>query len=198
MEKFNSEIVEVVNNNDSIVFVCLQREEGKVVEVKWNKGDYDSALQKIVPNDKKLDQVSDWCKTYFDLDLSTIHKAVGKKIDVYVYETYSSFWESDVKFKKEDIGQKFDTEIEEVELANDAIIVRYKWNGEKYRTNYRFTEFVEGDYFVNPIKKRKQLARFEDKFGLPIDRSDELIGLPITVEIKGAFNKYAYGEISIK
>lgn len=198
MEKFLSEIAEVQNNNDSVVFLCLQREESKVVEVKWNKGTYDSATGKIIPTDEKIDKVNDWCKQYFNLDLSTINKAVGKKIDVYVYETYASFWESDVKFKPEDAGTKFDTVIDKIDYDDDAIVVRYKWNNDTYHTNYRFTQRVGEDYFINPQKKRKQLQKFENKFGLPIERKDELIGLPIQVEIKTAFKKFAYGEISVK
>lgn len=198
MEKYNTEIVDVENNNDSVKFVCLNKEEGKVVEVKWNKGDYDQALQKIVPTDKKTEQVEQWCKDYFDLDLGKINKAKGTKIDVYVYDTYSSFWESDMKFNVEDAGTRFDTEIEEIEVSNDAIMIRYLWNGEKYKTNYRFTQRVGDDFFVNPQKKRRQIEKFEKTFGLPLDRKDELVGLPITVEIKKAYGKFAYGEVSIR
>lgn len=193
----DSEIVEVRNDSDVLKFTCLQRDEGVAVEVKWSKGEYDPNLQQIIPTEEKTEQVNNWCKQYFDLDLMTINKATGKKIDVYVYDTFSSFWESDSKFKLEDIGTKFETTIEEIELTNDAIVIRYKWNGEKYHTLYRFTKRLGDEYFVFPQKKRRQLKRFEETFGLPIERKDELVGLPVSIEVKNAFNKHAYGELSI-
>lgn len=198
MEKLRTEIVDVENNNDSIKFTCLEREKQTVVEVKWHKGFFDSALRKIVPDDTKIEQVNEWCKEYFKLDLNTIHKAEGKKIDVYVYDTYCSFWKTDARFKKEDKGKHFETVIDSVDLNNDAIVIRYKWNGETYKTNYRFTQRVGDNYFINPQKKRRQFDKFEEKFGLPIERRDEIVGMPIKVEVNLAFGAYAYGEISVK
>lgn len=193
-----TEVVEVKNDNDQVLFTCLKRDEGKVIEVKWRKGDYDPTLREVIQNDAKVEQVNEWCKQYFDLDLMTINKAVGSKIDVYVYDTFASFWETDTKFTPEEVGKEFNTEVAEIELKDDAITVRYVINGNKYATNYRFTQKVGREFFVNPQKERKARARFEETFGLPVERKDELIGMPITVKVCSAFKKYAYGEISIQ
>lgn len=199
MELFEqAEIKKVENNSDRVTFTCLKKDIGKVVDVVWRKGDYDSVLQEVVPNDAKTEQVNEWCKQYFDLDLMTINKAVGRKIDVYVYDTFASFWESDTKFTLEDVGKEFDTEILDIKEEPERILVQYMWNGNKYHTKYSFTQKVGTDFFVNPQKQRRQEKRFEELFGLPLDRKDELIGLPITVKVCGAFKKFAYGEISIK
>lgn len=192
-----AEVVDVRNDSDVVVFTCLKKDEKKVIEVKWNKGEYDTTLGQVVPNEEKIQQVDGWCEKYFGESLIGINKAVGKTIDVYIYDTFSSFWEVDAKFKPEDAGKRFTTEVEDIQLTDDAIVIRYPWNGEKYHTTYRFTQKVGDEFFINPQKKQRQLKKFENLFGLPIERKDELIGMPISIEVKKAFGKYAYGDLAI-
>ena len=45
------------------------------------------------------------------------------------------------------------------------------------------------------MKKEKELAKFEEKFGVPIDEKDSLIGQKLIVEVKSAFGKFFYGDI---
>lgn len=193
----DAELMEIKNERDHVLFACVYPEKRIYAEVKWNKGDYDLAKGEIVVTDEKKKQVDEWCHQYFDLPMEDIESAVGRTIDVYVYDTFCSFWQADMKFKPEDAGTSFETEIDEVSVDNDGIVVRYYWNGERYKTNYRFTKLIDNQYFVDPQKKRRQMSRFEEKFGLPVDRVSELKGLPIKVTIKKAMNKYAFGEIEV-
>ena len=50
-----------------------------------------------------------------------------------------------------------------------------------------WAKFVEGTgWFGDPVKKEKQKAKFETKFGIPFKDKDQLIGKDIMVEIDTA------------
>lgn len=60
-----------------------------------------------------------------------------------------------------------------------------------------YADYMEDlkQWFTNPQKKVKQFKKFENKFGVSVENSDEIIGKEIMVEVKVAFGKFPYGDI---
>ena len=191
----NLDIVDVLEDNQKITFIILDNDKNEIHDVIWRKQSYNADKQEYVDDDNKLQQVKDWCKQYFDLELKDIKKAIGRKVTVYGYDTYDSLWESDAKFDKKDKGKMIQTKVKSVELTNNYIKIRYDWNGKTYASYKRFTEKYGDNMYVNPLKRRKQLQWFEDTFGVPVDQRDKAVGRNIIVEVKSAFGTTLYGDV---
>ena len=53
------------------------------------------------------------------------------------------------------------------------------------------------EWFVNPQKRKKQLEKFSDRYGVALEDKDELIGKNIIVNVKCAFGEFYYGEVTL-
>ena len=51
------------------------------------------------------------------------------------------------------------------------------------------------EWYQDPVKKEQQYKRFEEKFHVPVENKDALIGHPLMVEVKSAFGSNYYGDI---
>ena len=51
------------------------------------------------------------------------------------------------------------------------------------------------EWFINPVKRKKQYDKFEEKFQMPVTEIDKMIGKNVLVEVKKAMGKYIYSEI---
>lgn len=192
-----AELVEVNNKDGKITMTFLG--EGRVYDVNWNLRAYDTALNDYVESKDKEALVDEWSQKYFGVKVKDLEKKLGTKCDLYYYDTYVSLWESENKFTQEDYKKSFKTTIEEIKLDDNGIQIFYRWkekDNKIYKSNKSFTQKVGDDYFLNPIRKRKQLENFEETYGVPIEQKDELIGQPIKVEVKSAFKKFYYGDIT--
>ena len=60
-----------------------------------------------------------------------------------------------------------------------------------------YSDYLEAKklFMVDPIKKAKRYEQFEQKYNVPIERKDELIGTTVTIEVKIAMGKWPYAEI---
>lgn len=199
MLRENLELVEVVYENDKkkAVLRFLDMEAGEILEVNFNKQDYKDG--NFVDSEEKSAKVDKWCKEYFDTDFDNLSSRVGDKFDVWTYEKFNSMWEAEIieKFDKEDQGKIFETTIESITDDGQKISIKYKYKDELHETKMQYSDYVESikKWFVNPQKQRKQYKKFEEKFGLPVEKAEEIVGKKIMVEIKVAFKKYAYGDI---
>lgn len=193
------ELVEVVykDDNKKAVLRFLDMEAGEILEVNFNRQDYQDG--NFVDSEEKSAKVDKWCKEYFDTDYNDLSSRIGDKFDVWTYEKFNSMWEAEIieKFDKEDQGKIFETKIESVTDDGQKISIKYKDNEKMRETKMQYSEYVESikKWFVNPQKQAKQYEKFENKFGVPVERADEIIGKKIMVEIKVAFKKFAYGDI---
>ena len=189
------------NNGKKAVLTFLDEKNGVILEVNFNKQDYDNTKNEFVDSQEKAEKVEEWCKEYFDTDFDNLTNAVGTKKDVYSYpdKGFSSLWKSDYpeKFDKDMEGQIFQTEIESVEDDGIGIHIRYKIDENLYQTNMTYAKYVENlkKWFDDPVKKEKQYDKFKDKFGVSVENADEIIGKEVMVEVKKAFGKYLYGDI---
>lgn len=194
-----AELVEVAFENDDkkAVLTFLDRENGEIREVNFNRQVYKDG--KYIDSEEKAKTVDEWCKEYFNTKFDKLSNCIGMKKDIWAYPTFSSLFEVDMieKFTKEMKGQIYQTEIKEIIVDDLFIKVHYVINEAVYETKYSMCKYVESmqKYFPDPVKKEKELAKFEKKFGMSVNEKDFLIGEAIIVEVKSAFGKFFYGEI---
>ena len=118
-----------------------------------------------------------------------------------MYDSFNSLWEVNFtnKFQAEHKGKSFQTVIDEIEDNGTSILIKYKWKGEPYQSKMTYADYSEElkQWFVNPQKRKKQFDKFVDRYGVSVEDKDELIGKSIIVNVKCAFGKFYYGEITL-
>lgn len=193
---------EVAYSNDTqkATMTFLDWDAGEVLEVNFNKQSYDNG--KWVADPDKAAKVDEWCETYFNLPFKDLSKAIGTKHTIYSYPDrgFNSLWEAAVvdKFDKSMNGKVITSKIDSIEDDGKiAIKVNYSHNGKHYCTKYTYAKYVEErkQWFLDPVKQRKQYERFEELFGVSIENADKIVGKEIMVEVKMAFGKFPYGDI---
>lgn len=192
----DAQLVDLTDKDGKITFTFL--DDDKVYEINWNKRAYDSTLNDWVESEEKEAKVEEWSKQYFGCPTKDLTKKLGTTQDIYVYDTYASFWESENRFTKEDINSSFRTKIEDVTVDENKIKIRFKW-GDKglYSSKMSFTQKLGDNYYLNPMKERKQREKFQTKYGVPVEEADSIVGQEILVKVKSAFGKYPYAEIDV-
>lgn len=172
-----------------------------IYDVNFNKREFDRNTKKWIPSPEKADKVEKLCLEYVGFSFDELEEALGSNFDVYVYENFNSLWEVKFtnKFTDEHKGKSFQTTIDEIEDNGTAILIKYKWKGEPYQSKMTYADYSEDlkEWFVNPQKRKKQLDKFGDKFGMPLEDKDELVGSKIIVNVKCAFGKFYYGEVTL-
>lgn len=192
----NAELVEIKKNEGKIIFTFLK--DDMIYEVNWNQKAYDPTLNSFVESEQKEAQVEEWCERYFGCPSDELESQLGTKHTVYVYDTYASLWESENRFSKEDNGKSFRTEIEDIAVTDTEIKIYYRWkdnDNKKFSSKKGFTQKVGDAYYLNPMRKRKQIENFERDYGVSIDEAEKAIGHEILVKVKCAFGKHYYGEV---
>ena len=189
--------VEFENGDKKAVLTFLDKERKQVRVVNFNRQAYRDG--KYVDDASKGAKVDEWCHEYFQSEFADLKACVGQKKDVYCYEKFNSLWEVEQieKFTADMVGQIYQTEIKEITVDEYFIKIRYEIEGKTYESKMTFgTYFKETkEWYQDPVKKESQYARFEDKYGVPVERKDELIGHPLMVEVKSAFGSNYYGDI---
>lgn len=189
--------VEYESNNQKAVMTFLDRERKQVRVVNFNRQSYSNG--KYIDDPEKAKKVDQWCADYFQSDFYGLVECVGQKKDVYCYDKFNSLWEVEQieKFTADMVGQIFQTEVKEILVDDYFIKIRYEIDGKTYESKMTFGVFNKDskEWFQDPIKKVRQYNKFEDKYHVPVERKDELIGHPLMVEVKSAFGSSYYGDI---
>ena len=182
------ELVEVSYNDAKVTLTFLDAVAGEIREVNFNKKSFDKDSQKFVADEEKAAKVEEALQEHFGLSFDNMEQAVGQKRDVYCYEKFNSLSESTVrdiaKFTAEDVGQILSGEIVEVALEDEGIRIYIDYDGLTYRSNMGFSKKVGDVYFIDPLKKPKQLGKFEDKFGVKAEDGAVLVGKTVMFEVK--------------
>ena len=133
------------------------------------------------------------------MPFNKLNKAIGVKKDIYTYENFNSLFEVTVteKFTEEDLGEILEGEITSIEDRGIGIIIYFKYQKKQYQSKMMYAQYFEKEnkWYTNPIKKKRQYAKFEDKFKISVEKKDELIGKNIIFEVKKAFGNTIYVEI---
>ncbi len=189
--------VEYENNGKKAVFTFLDKERKQVRVVNFNRQIYRDG--KFVDDPEKAAKVDEWCAKYFGCGFAELEGCVGQKKDVYCYDKFNSLWEVDQieKFTKDMLGQIFQTEVKEIVVDDYFIKIRYEIEGKTYESKMTFGTYFQAtkEWYQDPVKKETQYRRFEEKFHVPVERKDELVGHPLMVEVKSAFGTNYYGDI---
>lgn len=189
--------VDYEQNGKKAVMTFLDKERRQVRVVNFNKQVYRD--NKYVDDAEKSAKVDQWCKEYFDCDFEDLQECIGQTKDVYCYEKFNSLWEVEQieKFTADMAGQIYQTEVKEITVDDYFIRIRYEIDGKTYESKMTFgTYFRETkEWYQDPVKKETMYQRFEEKYLVPVERKDELIGHPLMVEVKTAFGSNYYGDI---
>ena len=189
--------VEYENEGKKAVLTFLDRERREIRTVNFNRQSY--ADGKYIDDPEKAEKVDKWCAELLEASFDNLASCVGMKKDVYCYDNFNSLFEVEQieKFSDSMMGEIFQTAIKEIIVDDNAIRIRYLINGKTYESKMSYANYMPDSkmWFVDPIKKAKQYQKFEDKFGVPVDQKDTLIGHPLMVECKRAMGKYLYGDV---
>ena len=202
MEKLELlELIEVEQTAERTVFTFLDRDRGEVRDITWNTKKYDPDTNKWTPSQETMERVEGWAKEYFDTDYVGLANLGDQGItkDIYTYDKFNSLWESTqmAKFTKEDVGQIFSVTVTDVVEEVSGLKIKFDYEGETYQSNMGWAKYIEAtkEWFLDPIKKSKQQAKFEDKFGIAFENKEQLIGRDVMVEVSLAFGTAVYVEI---
>lgn len=193
--------VEYTENKKKATLTFLDDTKGEILEVTFNKQDYDKDSKKFIDSKEKSEKVDEWCEEYFETTFDKLSDCVGVKKDVYHYDTFNSLWESTFaqKFPDDMIGDIFEATITEVTDNGNMIQIFYEENETKtlYKSNMSYSKYLEvrKEWMVDPVKKDKVYEKFEKKFGVKVEDSEKIIGKTIMVEVKQAFGQFTYGDI---
>lgn len=199
MQKYEDLILEeILEDENEITLVFVDSDKSEVHDIKWRKKRWDKTKKVFVEDENQLKNTERLCEKFLGLPLSDIQDAEGQAHTVYQYDTYESLEESDAKFDVDMVGELIQTKIESIhEEDNFGIIIRYQNPNDDnrvYRTNMKWTEWRGNKYMVKPLLRSKRYRQFEDKFGVPFDEKDKLIGKDIKVLVK-EIGGNAFGDI---
>ena len=186
-------------NNQKCVLVFLDENRGEIREVNFNRQSYNQDSQSFEPDAEKAAKVDEWCEIYFQLPFERLAEAIGERKDVYCYDTFNSLFEVQMisKFDEDMVGQIFETEIVKAEDNGKKISLQFEYEGELYESKMQYADYLEArkEWFINPVKKKKQYDKFAEKFLMPIEQIAEMVGKTVMVEVKKAYGKFIYSEI---
>ena len=189
--------VEYENDNKKVVLTYLDEERKQIRTVNFNKQSYKDG--KYIDDPTKAEKVEEWCATYFKTGFGDLRSCIGQKNDIYTYERFNSLWETDMieKFSSDMKGQIFQSEVKEIVVDDYFIKIRYVIDGKTYESKMGYGIFMKDSrtWYQDPIKKDVQFRKFEEKFHVPVEQKDALIGHPLMVEVKSAFGTNYYGDI---
>lgn len=204
---FNMELLEQLelvdvqfeDSNNKAVLVFLDESRGEIREVNFNKQSYDQESKKFIPDAAKAEKVDEWCNEYFGLPFDRLAEAIGERKDVYCYDNFNSLFEVQMisKFDEDMEGQIFETEVVNAVDDGKKISIQFEYEGNLYESKMQYADYLDArkEWFINPQKRLKQYAKFEEKFNISVSNINEMIGKTVMVEVKKAMGKYIYSEI---
>lgn len=189
--------VDYEQNDKKAVMTFLDKERRQVRVVNFNRQVYRD--NKYVDDAEKSAKVDQWCHEYFGCEFEELQECIGQTKDVYCYEKFNSLWEVEQieKFTADMVGQIYQTEVKEITVDDYFIRIRYEIDGKTFESKMTFGTYFKDtkEWYQDPVKKETMYQRFEEKYLVPVERKDELIGHPLMVEVKSAFGTNYYGDI---
>lgn len=189
--------VDYESNGKKAVMTFLDAERRQVRVVNFNRQSFRDG--KYVDDPDKAEKVDQWCADYFKCGFAELGEQIGVKLDVYCYDRFNSLWEIEqiAKFTADMVGQIYQTEVKDIAVDDYFIKIHYDIEGKTYESKMSYGIFMQGtrEWYQDPVKKESQYKKFQEKFHVPVERKDELVGHPLMVEVKTAFGSNYYGDI---
>jgi hypothetical protein len=193
------ELVDVQREEKKATMIFLDENRGEIREVNFNLQSYNADSKKFVDDPEKEKKVAEWCETHFGLTFDKLEQAIGERRDVYCYDNFNSLFEVQMveKFDEDMLGQIFEVEVAKAFDDGKKIGIQFEYEGKLYESKMTYADYLEGrgEWLVNPIKRKKQYEKFEEKFHIPVSQIEDLVGKTVMVEVKKAMGKYIYSEI---
>jgi hypothetical protein len=191
--------VQFEDNNKKCILVFLDESKGEIREVNFNQQSYDQASKKFIDDPEKAAKVAEWCAEYFGLPFERLAEAIGERKDVYCYDNFNSLFEVKIptKFNEDMLGQIFEVEIVNAFDDGKKIGLQFEYEGNLYESKMQYADYLDArkEWFINPVKRKKQYDKFEEKFQMPVTNIADMVGKTVFVEVKKAMGKYIYSEI---
>ena len=103
------------------------------------------------------------------VDLDRLAEAIGERRDVYCYDNFNSLHPVKMitKFEDDMVGQVFEVEVLHAEDDGKKISIQFEYEDNLYESKMQYADYLESkkEWFPNPIKRKRQYNRFEEKFG---------------------------------
>jgi hypothetical protein len=187
------------DNNKKLICTFLDEEFGEIRDVNFNLQSFDKDSKKFVDNPEKAAQVEEWCKEHFGLSFLEMGQAVGMRKDIYCYDNFNSVFEVKMveKFEEDMLGQLLTVDVVEAFDDGRKIAIRFEYDGKLYESKMQYADYLEArqEWFPNPQKRKKQFEKFEEKFQMPVEEIENMVGREVVVEVKKAMGKYIYCEV---
>lgn len=188
------------NDDKKIELRFLDEENNEIYKVAYNKQKYSDG--NYIDDPETAAKAEALLEEETGFDWNHIDGFEGEVRDIYFYGDFSKLHHVEMveKFKKEQAGELFDTTIKEVKIDNFGIHILYDWDGDTYKSNMSYGDYENNGgkmlFLVDPSKKARQKKAFEDKYGVPVELAESLVGKSIKVEVISKANgKILYGEI---
>jgi len=195
----NLELVDVQQEDKKKTLIFLDEERGEIREVNFNLKSFDSDSKKFVDDPEKEKKVAEWCQEHFGLTFEQLEQAIGERRDIYCYPTFNSLFPVKMiqKFPDDMVGQVFEVTISHAEDDGKKISLQFEYEDGLYESKMQYADYLEArkEWHVNPIKKKKQYEKFEEKFQMPVTEIENMVGKTVMVEVKKAYGEFVYSEI---
>lgn len=180
------ELVAVDTKDSGVELTFLNGES--IRTVKLNRKAYDSASNKWVESEEQAEKFNNNIREYLHVTPDTIMEAVGQKFDVWEAENFCALWEIKTleKFPADWVGQILTGEIAEIREYDSKAQIIINFEGKEYGSNINYGSYVASlkKSLVDPQKKKQQMKKFEEKYGVTFENREELIGRDIMFEVK--------------
>ena len=192
------EVVEVNIEDGKATITFIDKDRGEIRDVSINQRKYDQESNKFIDDAEQANKAEEKAQRLFGVPFDQLGQVIGEKHDVYAYDKFNSLEPVTVveKFDKDMVGQIIQTEVTAVEEDKVGLHIKFEDDGKTYQSNMNYAKYMEatGEWFTDPQKRKKQEAKFESKFHIPVSQKDDLVGKSIMVEVKEAFGK-PYAEV---
>lgn len=183
------EIIDYKLEDMSLELVFLLPEKEEIREVKLYKGVFDRKTQKWSKEEAQAEKFKNNLKTYLGVTEAKIESILGKKVDVWQSDNgYCYLWEPEdiQRFDLDYCNQVLRAFVKDVVEYDAKLVIKLDIDGETYASNMSYGKWVAAQKksFPNPIQKKKQIEKFEEKFQISWEEKESLVGTEVFVTVK--------------
>jgi len=182
--------VDYNENETTATLDFIDKKQGNLLEMVIHTEAYDQSSEKFQPDKEVAARAEEIAQKYFSTSFAELGDAVGSEHDVYDYGSFAKVYPVDIvaKFDTAMVGKTITGKISKVEDTGTALEVRFDYEDNTYRTNYRYSKWLESQKKALPIagKKPKALERFQNATGVDFKDAKSLVGKEALFKVRQA------------